>query len=235
MRQVLLTGASSDIGLAVARQYVRAGYRVVGFRNSTPVEADEELAGTMTTVRCDFSEPGFLDRLEPAERDLLSRSDVLIHAAASTFPSSFLELSTAMVSQAVQINYLSYLELLRITVPGMIDRGWGRVVCLGSIGVKFAGGSRNFAYSLTKHMLEFFPSDHRQWAASNVLVNTLRVGVTDTRHHRNKSAEEMRRRIDLIPAGRAATPSEIADAVYYYGSDQNRYTTGAVIPVSGGE
>ena len=85
--------------------------------------------------------------------------------------------------RAFTINVIPSFLFARTLVPAMIERGWGRIVNLSSIGVKFGGGSKTFCYSLSKHALEFFPSDHKNWASKNVLINTLRVGVTDTRAH----------------------------------------------------
>jgi NAD(P)-dependent dehydrogenase (short-subunit alcohol dehydrogenase family) len=117
----------------------------------------------------------------------------------------------------------------------MIDRGWGRIVNLGSIGVKYGGGNNTFCYSLSKHALEFFPKDHKVWAASNVLINTLRVGVTDTRMHKVDPDKDMNERVTMIPMGRMATPEEIADVVYWLGSKQNKIMTGQVVTAASGE
>ena len=117
----------------------------------------------------------------------------------------------------------------------MLERGWGRIVNLSSIGVKFGGGSKTFCYSLSKHALEFFPHDHKTWAARNILINTLRVGVTDTRIHKVDPEKDMNQRISMIPMARMATPDEIANVVCWLGSDQNSYMTGQVITASGGE
>ena len=117
----------------------------------------------------------------------------------------------------------------------MIKRGWGRIVNLSSIGVKYGGGKKTFCYSLSKHALELFPQDHKTWAASNVLINTLRVGVTDTRMHKVDPDKDMSERVSMIPIGRMAMPDEIANTVCWLGSEQNSFITGQVITAAGGE
>ena len=69
------------------------------------------------------------------------------------------------------------------------------------------------------------------WASSR----TLRVGVTDTKIHKNDPTKDMKRRVEMIPAGRMASPDEIANIIFWLGSDQNTFTTGQVISSSGGE
>ena len=94
---------------------------------------------------------------------------------------------------------------------------------------------KTFCYSLSKHALEFFPQDHKTWAASNVLINTLRVGVTDTRMHKVDPDKDMSERVSMIPIGRMAMPDEIANTVCWLGSEQNSFITGQVITAAGGE
>jgi NAD(P)-dependent dehydrogenase (short-subunit alcohol dehydrogenase family) len=137
--------------------------------------------------------------------------------------------------RAFTTNVIPSLLFMKTLVPAMIDRGWGRIVNLGSIGVKYGGGNKTFCYSLSKHALEFFPKDHKTWATSNVLINTLRVGVTDTRMHKVDPDKDMNERVAMIPMGRMATPEEIADVVYWLGSKQNTIMTGQVVTAAGGE
>ena len=63
----------------------------------------------------------------------------------------------------------------------------------------------------------------------------MRVGVTDTRVHKIDPEKDMNQRISMIPLGRMATPDEIANVVYWLGSDLNTFTTGQVITTAGGE
>ena len=117
----------------------------------------------------------------------------------------------------------------------MNKRRWGRIVHLGSIGVKFGGGKRNFPYSFSKHALEFFPSETKDWVKNNVLINTIRVGATNTKLHLKLPSKNLKKRAKVIPMGRMAEPNEIAEFVYYLGSDENTYICNQVPAISGGE
>jgi NAD(P)-dependent dehydrogenase (short-subunit alcohol dehydrogenase family) len=238
MRKVLITGASSDIGLAVCRRFLEDDYTIVAHFNSGRPELTELATNWPDRVRlvgCDFSEPDAVDRLckkHPAEID---GADILINAAAIYEPLTFMDLTADAILAGITANLLPGLLLMKQCVPGMLERGFGRIVHLSSIGVKFQGGSNSFVYSLTKHALEFLPADHKKWAAHNVFVNSIRVGLTDTRFHNHNPSKNMADRIALVPAGRMASPEEIARQIYWLGSPENSFTTGQTISVSGGE
>ena len=106
---------------------------------------------------------------------------------------------------------------------------------MSSINVKYGGGKGTFCYALSKHGLEFFPSKIKEWAKKNVLVNTLRVGATNTKLHKKLPYKNLKERAKLIPLKRFATINEIANYIYFLGSSKNTYITNEVISISGGE
>ena len=236
-RQVLVTGASSDIGIAVCRLYLANNYRVLGLYNkgqSSLIQLAEQ-ASNLTLHQLNFETPENIEQFINENQEQVLDSDVVIHAAAFVQPVSFFDITTTDLLNTFTINVISSFLFTRSIVPVMIDKGWGRIVNLSSIGVKFGGGAKTFCYSLSKHALEFFPQEHRSWSASNVLINSLRVGVTDTRIHKIDPNKDMSQRVSMIPMGRMATPEEMANTVYWLGSDQNAFMTGQVITVAGGE
>ena len=117
----------------------------------------------------------------------------------------------------------------------MNKKKWGRIVNLGSIGVKFGGGLKNFPYALSKFILEFFPSQTKDWVKNNVLINTIRVGATKTKIHYKLPSKNLKKREKLIPMQRFATTEEIAEYVFYLGSNSNTYISNQVLSISGGE
>lgn len=238
MRQALITGASSNIGMAICQQYLSAGYRVIAQyrRDKSGLAQLAKKGGPKFVARkVDFADPSAVDTLLGAEWELFSATDVLINGAAARQQIPFAEISAATILHHLTINLIPGLLLMRRLGPVMVERGWGRIVHLGSIGVKFGGGEDSFCYSLTKHGMEFMPAIHREWAARNVFVNTLRVGLTETRSYGDMPKPILANRVALIPAGRMASPSEIAEAVFWLGSESNSWTTGQVIAVAGGE
>ena len=68
-----------------------------------------------------------------------------------------------------------------------------------------------------------------------MLINTIRIGVTDTRMHKADPEKNMDQRVTMIPMKRMATPDEMAKVVYWLGSEQNSFMTGQIIAAAGGE
>jgi len=237
MRQVFITGASSDIGIATCRKYLSNGFYVVGHYNRGQDKFFELVNSSQNiqALKIDLSNPTNIERAFVQDKDLFQKTDVLINMAAISQPKPFPNITAADIAEALNVNLMAALLFIRISTSGMIKRKWGRIVNIGSIGVKFGGGKTSFCYALSKHSLEFFPADHKEWAAENVFINTLRVGVTDTKFHSNNLEKNMAHRVEMIPAKRMAKSDEIADIIYWYGSGKNTFITGQIISVSGGE
>ena len=122
----------------------------------------------------------------------------------------------------------------KMAVKKMLLQKWGRILNCSSIGVKFGGGSNSYNYSLSKHCLEFIPNSYKNWAKRNVFINNIRIGVTNTKIHK-RLKKNIRKRIKLIPINRMAEPKEIAAYIVNLTTENNSYTTGQTLTVSGGE
>ena len=238
MKKAFVVGASSEIGLAVCRKYLDEGWMVLAQynRNRAPLDELSTRAGErLSTIHLAFDDPYTLEtQLEACRADYID-SDVLVNCAAKLEPRPFSELDAGILLSHLAVNLLPGLLFMRDLGPAMAARGWGRIVHLGSIGTKFGGGPSSFAYALSKHGLEMLPRECRVWSAHNVLVNVLRVGVTNTGIHQSDVSKDMDERVGLIPMKRMAEPSEMAEGVWFLGSGANTYIAGQVISISGGE
>ena len=114
-------------------------------------------------------------------------------------------------------------------------KGWGRIVIGSSIGVKFGGGSDTYCYSVSKYSTELIPNIAKQWSKNGVLMNVVRIGVTNTEKFRKIGKEKVIKREKLIPMQRLAETKEIGKSICWLGSEENTYITGQVVAVSGGE
>ena len=237
-RTVLVTGASSDIGLSLLREYVSAGWHVIAqYRTERDefVRVCREAGDRITPVVVDFADGTAvveaLDNRCPTWRE----ASAFVHLAAVYPISRFDREGCQDLPRTMAINVYPAFGIIAELGPLMAARGFGRIVLGSSIGVAFGGGDASFAYSFSKHALEFIPSMARKWAQSNVYYNVARIGVTRTRMFDRPGAKSLADRAALIPARRAAEPAEIARHLYGLGSSENAYITGQVIHISGGE
>jgi 3-oxoacyl-[acyl-carrier protein] reductase len=234
-RKALILGSSSDIGLAVTQKYLDAGYRVRGhfYRNPEALQSLSLSRPGLELLQLDLSD---LSSVKSVAQDPdVSDCDVLVFLAALAAPTSLDTIETDLLTQTMNVGALANYVLLSTLGPAMAKRGWGRIVIGSSIGVRFGGGVDSFAYALANHACEFIPRLARDWAASNVLTNVVRIGVTDTKGHSSFSNRNLAERELLIPIKRAADRREIADYLFWLGSEQNTYVTGQVTAISGGE
>jgi 3-oxoacyl-[acyl-carrier protein] reductase len=238
VRTVFVVGASSAIGLAVCRLYLDHGWGVLAHFNKNRQGLDKLLSesdGRLELIQIPFGQHAVLEEQLSSLRSRYIHCDALVTCAATLVPREFNKLDLQSVIDHLSINLFPSLLLMRDLGSNMASRGWGRIVHLGSIGVKFGGGKNSFAYALSKHALELFPQESRSWAKNNVLINTIRVGVTRTSMHDSDKKKDLQHRASLIPMKRVAEPWEIAQNVWFLGSELNSLITGQVIAVSGGE
>jgi 3-oxoacyl-[acyl-carrier protein] reductase len=238
MHTFLITGANSDIGIAVIRQILKSGGRVIGIHRSLSEDLSrikKENQSSVELLEVDFLErrrvDWFLNEISNNRHDI----DSLITLAALRVEIPYGELSRDQLVQHFEVNVVSPVLITQAVIKGMRKKKWGRILIGSSIGVKFGGGTSTFPYSLTKHCSEFVPNSARKWAKDNVLYNVLRIGFTDTSTMRAGDPNSFESREALIPMARAANVEEIAHTIYWLASDQNTYITMQTISVAGGE
>ena len=235
IRQALVLGASSDIGIALCTRYLDAGYRVLAHVHAHP-EALNVLVDSGAAIEllpCDLSD---LDTVQAmAATDGVCASDAVVFLAAQAAPTSLSSATPPELTSALNVGALANYLVMGSVGPAMAERGWGRILIGSSIGVTFGGGRDSFAYALANHASEFIPREARDWAEHNVLTNVVRIGVTNTKMHQAFPQRKLDERAQLIPMRRPASVDEIADYLFWHGSAANSYVTGQRLAISGGE
>ncbi|MGU3293198.1 oxidoreductase [Williamsia sp. M5A3_1d] len=174
---VLVTGASSGIGLATARRFVSQGYRVFGTsrnpRRLPPVEG-------VTFVALDVTDDTSVTDAVAAVVDQGGRLDVLVNNAGALLVGGAEESSVAQVQQLFDTNFFGVVRMTNAVLPHMRARGTGRIVTVGSL-VGFVPTPYNVFYSSSKYALEGYAQglDHelREFGIRSVLVEP---GYTNT-------------------------------------------------------
>jgi len=236
-KKILILGGSSDIGIEIIKIYLKNNFSILaqynkGSKKFFSLVTDNN--NSLKKIKFNFLTNNRKIESFFKKKDVL-KSDVFINALGAIFDSNYESVNLKQLEKSIKIN--AYPSIYGTSILGrkMAKKNWGRIVNLGSIGVKFGGGERNFPYSLSKFILEFFPSYTKKWVKQNVLINTIRVGATNTKLHEKLPKKNLKKRADLIPIKRMANAEEIAKFIFFIGSDQNTYISHQVIPISGGE
>lgn len=239
-KNVLITGATSGIGHEIAVRFAEKGWNVICHYFSSDEKA-EELKKLIEgcNVNCSLIKADFLKKADVEE--MISKLsgyniDSLINNAGTYIVSKhFSELTFDDIAGTFAVNVFAPMLLTVSIFMKMKDRHFGRIVNISSIAAKYGGSSQSMHYGSSKHALEGMAKTlAKEGAEHNVLVNTVRPGVIDTDFHK-KFPKDMAKRIDMIPVKRMGIPKDVADMVYYLGSDVNTFITNEVITVAGGE
>lgn len=239
----VVTGAGSGIGQAIARAFADAGAFVY-------IADRDEAAGSATAaeigperaafVRTDIAMEDSCQALAASVHQRHGRCDILVNNAGIGHVGTLLSTTPADLDKLYQVNVKGLLHMGRAFAPAMIERRWGSVINLASIGGVLAVRER-FAYCATKFavvgMTKCMALDH---ADSRVRFNCICPGRVETpfvqarlkEYPDPKKAYEDMASTQLLK--RMGTPQEIAAAALYLASDESAFVTGSALLIDGG-
>jgi 3-oxoacyl-[acyl-carrier protein] reductase len=232
-------GASRGIGRGVATALAGEGVSVgLASRSADRLrEAAEEIDGKTAIFVADA---GDLDRMEalPAEVEAeLGPVEILVLNTGGPPPGQALENSREEWQAAYASLVLGPKLLVETVLPGMRERGWGRIVNVASSSVREPIPGLALSNSHRMATVGFLKTLASEVAADGITVNTIATGrfATDRLAERHGSLEEARRAAEAdVPAKRLGEPGEFGDLVAFLASDRAAFLTGAVIPLDGG-
>lgn len=180
-----MTGASSGIGEASALAFAKAGARVVLAARRTQrldaiVDRIEKSGGRALAATCDVTEPDQLRTLRAVTEQAFGPTDVLVNSAGMRGGGEFAKLDYERIEEHVRLNVLGVLYGTRAFLPGMLARGKGHVVNIGSLAGRFATPG-NAIYGATKHaVVAFSEAMDYETEGRNVHVTAVNPGFVDT-------------------------------------------------------
>jgi glucose 1-dehydrogenase len=241
-RTALVTGARREIGRAIALGLAGAGARVAIHHVGTTqehsdaeavVQEIEAVGGQARAFGQDFAQDDAGHHLAAAAI-AWAPIDILVLNASIELPEDFGRITREHFDRQVAVNLRTTMELLQDLVPAMADRGWGRVVAIGSIQQERPHPAM-FVYAGTKAaQLNWTLSLARQFGRQGVTVNNLAPGAILTARNRDQMAHEGEALAQRIPAGRLGRPDDLVGAAMLLCSDAGRYINGANLFVDGG-
>jgi len=239
-RTALITGATQGIGKAIASQFLKAGANLI-LTGTKPDQIDklnashlEDGKKSVTYLQLDFSQHNSVARFL-AELDDLSRVDICVNNAGVNRVATFKNAIEEDYDWMQNINVKGPYKLLRHLLPHMQEQQYGRIVNVASIWSVVTREGRSL-YTLTKNgLVGLTKALAVEYAQSNVLINAVSPGFTETELTAKTNSESELARIEKsIPIGRLARPIEIANLITFLCSDLNSYITGQNITIDGG-
>lgn len=234
MKTALVTGSTQGIGKAIAARLVKDGCRVIVHCSSDIQKAERvrEEIGAVQAVVCDLSDMRQVAALKEKTGDV----DVLILNASVQYKESWQDITDETFDKQFDINVKSTLKLMQAYYPAMKEKGWGRIITIGSVN-QHRQHPELSVYSATKcAVMKFVEVIAKQVAPFGVTVNNVSPGAIAT--PRNASVyndEAARKKVEAcIPLGRFGTSEECAGIVAFLSSDEAGYITGADVKADGG-
>ena len=240
-RVALITGGSKGLGKAMARGFAEAGADVVlASRSEKELRAalEEVLQGTNRRghyVVADLARREEASTLARKALQLAGRVDILVNNAGTNQPQPVDAITDEVWDRLIELNLSSVMALTRALVPGMKERGWGRVIHISSV-LGFLSKEKRNAYSATKAaLIGLARANALDLGPSGVTVNCIAPGpfLTDLPMTLLSEAEK-KSFADHTALGRWGDPKEIVGPALLLASDAGSYITGTTMVVDGG-
>ncbi|HEY8250196.1 MAG TPA: SDR family oxidoreductase [Burkholderiales bacterium] len=222
-KTAIVTGGAAGIGAAVVERFKAEGARVIVFdlKGDPPIDITDYAAVKKA-----------LDSAGPV--------DILVNNAGWDMFRPFLKTDPAFWQKIISINLVGAMNLLHCVLPGMVERGRGKVVNVASDAGR-VGSSGEAPYSACKGgIIALTKTLAREMASKNIQLNVVCPGLTETNMleqfmqgagNPEKLREAYRR---AVPMGRLGKPDDLPGAILFFASDDADFITGQVLSVSGG-
>ena len=217
--------ALRDIGYSVAASYVGDVERARAFTERTGIDSFQWNVADYDACHA------AVDQITA----LLGAVDVLINNAGITRDCSVLKMSRDDWSDVVDTNLTGGFNMVKAVLPAMRERGWGRIVNIGSINGQ-AGQFGQVNYSATKAAIHGFTKALAQEGARfGVTVNTVAPGYINTDMVAAVPPEQLARIVAKVPVGRLGEAHEIARVVAFLCTQESGFITGSTVSINGGQ
>jgi 3-oxoacyl-[acyl-carrier protein] reductase len=236
----LVTGGSRGIGRAIALALAEQGARVaVNFVTNAAaaegvVQEIQGSGGQAIAIQGDVSQPQDVRRLVDETLASFDKLDILVNNAGLTRDGLLLRMSEDEWDSVMAVNLRGAYLCTKAALRPMIRQRWGRIVSIASVaGLVGNPGQANYA-AAKAGLIGFTKSVAKEVASRQITANVIAPGLVHTEMTAVLTEGQEQAVLQLVPAGRAATPQEIAPAAVFLASEEAGYVTGAVLAVDGG-
>ncbi len=241
----IVTGGGGGIGSAVCKRFATEGAKVAVFdvngEAASRVAAEiKDAGGDALAVAADITDRTAIENGICYIAKAMGDISILVNNAGWDVFRPFLETDPEFWHNIINVNLIGALTMHHVVLPGMVERGYGRIVNVSSDAGR-VGSSGESVYAACKSgLMGFSKTIAREHARHGVTVNVVCPGPTDTAlfdgyaegaGNPEKLREAMRR---AVPMGRIGVPDDLSGTIAFLASDDAAYVTGQVISVSGG-
>ena len=242
---VLITGASTGIGAAMAMAFGTSGAKVALHYNASEKEAQAvakkikaKKGGDTFLVQADVLDPEATAGMVKEVVKKFGRIDVLANNAGGLLDRHAIEeMPDEMYQKVMDLNMASTFRVCKLVIPYMKKRG-GSIINLTSIAARNGGGGGAVIYASSKAAVSTFTRGlAKELAPFKIRVNAIAPGIILTPFHdKYTKPEQLKGMIDSIPMGRGATAEEVAGPALFLASEQlSSFITGEILEVNGGQ
>jgi NAD(P)-dependent dehydrogenase (short-subunit alcohol dehydrogenase family) len=244
-KTAIITGAGSKrgIGRATTHALAAAGWNVAILDLDEPSakEAADEVAEQRQVqtagIGCDVTDEGSVEAALAALDGSMPPIGALVNNAGITSPTRFLDVTSEEWDRIFAVNVRGSYNITRRLAPGMVERGFGRIVFLSSVSAERGGGVFGaVAYSAAKAAeLGFARALARELGPNGVTVNSVAPGFIETDISGGAlTGERKEQLVAQIPVGRGGNVNDVADLITFLCREESGYITGVTYDVNGG-
>lgn len=244
VKVALVTGASRNIGFDIARRFAELGMRVVATARDEDGLSQvfrEAGADDVLCIGADLSSDESIGGLVDRVGDAVGGVDVLVNLAVQRTTYPFADHPIDEFRYALQVSLVSALQLMQAFVPGMVERGWGRVINFGGLSGQTGARNRSSVSATKAALAGLSRTIALEVADSGVTVNTLSPGPIETARGDWTTTGDMaalsalyEERRQSIPVKRRGSVDEVVALCEYLVSDRSGFMTGQNIQLNGG-
>lgn len=233
----IVTGAGQGIGAGVAAKLAAEGATVIvtDINEETAKATAAELGNDSIGIHTDVTDRDSVDAMVDQVMAEFGRIDVLVNNAGWDKGEPFVASEPETWDRVIQINLYGVFNTSKKVLPIMAEQGYGKVVNLGSDAGR-VGSSGEAVYSAAKGgVIAFTKAVAREMARSQVNVNCVCPGPTDTPLFASMGGDKLREALQkAIPLKRLGQPEDLGNAIAFLASDEASFITGQTVSVSGG-
>lgn len=251
-RTALITGGARGIGYAAAELFAKGGARValVDINGERANDSARKLAaGTgseVVGIRADVSREDDVRAMTEEAKRRLGPADIFVSSAAILDDRTFLESTPAEWRRMIDICLYGPMLLMHALLPDMIERKYGRIVCLASDSARLGQARLSYYAAAKAGVIALAKSVAQEVGKTGVTINIVSPGATNTELRQEREDrlraqigdEKYQRRVQsvlkLYPTGRLGEPADIAAAIAFLASAEAGWITGQVLSVNGG-